>query len=708
DSDETEPVTDTHTVAIETYPALSIDKTGDAGPVGIGETIQYTITVENTGDIALHNVTVVDAKLAFDESIAELAVGASQTFYPTYGPITENDLPGPVVNTAVADSDETEPVTDTHTVAIETYPALSIDKVGSTTSAGIGETVDYTITVTNIGDVTLTGVSVMDPMLGIVQVGGILLPGASTTVNGSYGPITENDYLNNNPLVNVAEAYSAETDPVTDTWSVDIVAAPALQIVKTGDEVVVVEEMVQYTITVTNVGDITLHNVTLSDPMLWATPQALGTLTPGQSVTLYPTYGPVTQDEYENSNPLVNTATADSDEAGPVSDDHSVIIVSKPVEPEPGLAIVKTGDAGPVAIGGYINYQIEVSNTGNITLTNVTVVDAKLGIDINLGALGVGASSVITGTYGPVTESDLPGPIVNTATADSDQTDPVSDDHSVDIVTAPGLAIDKSGSAVVKVGEYASYKIIVTNTGDVTLYGVWLEDTMLGISQSLGNLEPNESTTVLASYGPVTQDEYENSNPLVNTASALAPEQAGPVYDSHTVIIVSEPEEPTPEPPCIRSDVSVIIYGGWGNTPVRAWVGGTEHTKLFSAANSYGEQQVMWTFYPPESGTWTVSVAPELPAGADPDELSYKLIRIESPTEGWVDNSPTAASVKISRCQQYIIYYQLLHEVPPPPELPKTGASGAPLGVVSRETLFGLVGLNLLSGAYLVFRKKRR
>jgi uncharacterized repeat protein (TIGR01451 family) len=693
-------------VDVVAAPDLSIDKTGDAGPVGIGDTIQYTITVENTGDIALHNVTVVDAKLAFDESIAELAVGASQTFYPTYGPISESDLPGPVVNTAVADSDETGPVTDTHTVAIATYPALSIDKVGSTASAGIGETVDYTITVTNIGDVTLTGVSVMDPMLGIVQVGGTLAPGASTTVNGSYGPITENDYLNNNPLVNVAEASSAETDPVTDTWSVDIVATPALQIVKTGDEVVVVEETVQYTITVTNVGEITLHNVMLTDPLLGLN-QNLGTLTPGQSATVYPTYGPVTQDEYENSNPLVNTATADSDETDPVSDDHSVIIVSKPVEPEPGLAIVKTGDAGPVAIGGYIHYQIEVSNTGNITLTNVTVVDAKLGIDINLGDLGVGASSVMTGTYGPVTESDLPGPIVNTATADSDQTDPVSDDHSVDIVAAPGLAIDKSGSDVVKVGEYASYTIIVTNTGDVTLYGVWLEDAMLGISQSLGNLEPGESTTVLESYGPVTQWEYENDNPLVNTASAWAPEQAGPVYDSHTVIIVSEPEQPTPEPPCIRSDVSVIIYGGWGNTPVNAWVGGTEQTELFSAANSHGEQQVMWTFYPPESGTWTVSVAPELPAGADPDEWSYKLVRIESPTEDWVNDSPTAASVKISRCQQYVIYYQLVNDVPPPPELPKTGASGAPLGVVSRETLFGLVGLNLLSGAYLVLRKKR-
>jgi len=442
-------VTDTWSVDIVAAPALSITKTGDAGPVGIGDTVHYTVTVENTGDIALSNVTVVDAKIGLDELIATLAVGASETFYGSYGPVSESDLPGPIVNTATADSDET----GTHSVAIVTAPALSIVKTGDA-SVMVGNTIQYTITVTNIGDVTLTNVMLTDPLLG----------------------------LNQN----------------------------------------------------------------------------LGTLVPGASITVNPTYGPVTQDEYENSNPLVNTATADSDETGPVTDTHSVIIVS--------------------------NYKIRVTNTGNITLTNVTVVDAKLGINTNLGSLGVGESQTIQGSYGPVSESDLPGPIVNTATADSDQIGPVSDSHSVPVVTAPGLNIVKTGVPVVKVGEKATYTITVSNSGDVTLYGVWLEDAMLGISQSLGNLAPGESVTVNASYGPVTQWEYENENPLVNTASAYAPEQVGPVYDSHTVIIVSEPQKPTPEPPCIRSDVSVIIYGGWGNTPVKAWVGGTEQTTLYSAA----------------------------------------------------------------------------------------------------------------------------
>jgi len=46
--------------------------------------------------------------------------------------------------------------------------------------------------------------------------------------------------------------------------------------------------------------------------------------------------------------------------------------------------------------------------------------------------------------------------------------------------------------------------------------------------------------------------------------------------------------------------------------------------------------------------------------------------------------------------------------VPTPWELPQTGsAAESPTGL-SRVGLYALVGLNLVSGAYLILRKKRR
>ena len=78
-----------------------------------------------------------------------------------------------------------------------------------------------------------------------------------------------------------------------------------------------------------------------------------------------------------------------------------------------------------MGIGDTVNYNIRVTNTGDVTLHNVTVVDAKLGIDQNVGTLAPGAFVDVAGSYGPVTESDLPGPIENTASADSGETDPI-------------------------------------------------------------------------------------------------------------------------------------------------------------------------------------------------------------------------------------------------------------------------------------------
>src|SRR4029077_21245619 len=135
-----------------------------------------------------------------------------------------------------------------------------------------------------------------------------------------------------------------------------------------------------------------------------------------------------------------NTATADSDQTGPDSAD-----VSVPTSPGPALSITKVvhdvdGDTtGPVAdaAGDVVNYTITVSNTGNTTLTGVTVTDPNAGsivrvadaIGNNDALLEVGETWTYTATH-TVTQAEIDGngggdgDIDNTATADSDQTGP--------------------------------------------------------------------------------------------------------------------------------------------------------------------------------------------------------------------------------------------------------------------------------------------
>ena len=93
--------------------------------------------------------------------------------------LTQADLnAGQVVNTATADSDQTPPTHATETVPLPQAPALTLVKQGTLdmtvvapdNRADVGDKVNYTLTATNAGNVTLTGVTVGDPKLGTLVV----------------------------------------------------------------------------------------------------------------------------------------------------------------------------------------------------------------------------------------------------------------------------------------------------------------------------------------------------------------------------------------------------------------------------------------------------------------------------------------------------------------------------------------------------------
>ena len=103
------------------------------------------------------------------------------------------------------------------------------------------------------------------------------------------------------------------------------------------------------------------------------------------------------------------------------------------------LQIEKTSDDSSVVAGDTINYTITATNIGNITLTGVTVTDPKVGTLTYTwpgaaGVLGPGGYVICEGSYTTL-GADVPV-VQNIATADSDQTYPISCGHSV-LVTEP-------------------------------------------------------------------------------------------------------------------------------------------------------------------------------------------------------------------------------------------------------------------------------
>ena len=151
----------------------------------VGETITYSFSVTNTGNVTLTNVNVSDAHSGTGSlsaitpaSIASLAVGASQTFTATYV-VTQADIDaGSFTNTAMGsgsadtngngqDGDPADtPVSDTGsaTANADQDSSMEVTKTATESSyAAVGDVINYTITVANTGNTTISNVVVTDP-----------------------------------------------------------------------------------------------------------------------------------------------------------------------------------------------------------------------------------------------------------------------------------------------------------------------------------------------------------------------------------------------------------------------------------------------------------------------------------------------------------------------------------------------------------------
>ena len=193
-------------------PSLDLVKTGafndeDGDTIAdVGETISYSFTVTNDGNVTLTGVSLADTVGGVSISggpIATLAPGASDSssFTGSYT-LTQADIDaGNFSNTATVTGSDPggNPTTDdgTDDETLPQNPSLDLVKTGAfndedgDTIADVGETISYSFTVTNDGNVTLTGVSLADTVGGVSISGGpiaTLAPGASdsSSFTGSY------------------------------------------------------------------------------------------------------------------------------------------------------------------------------------------------------------------------------------------------------------------------------------------------------------------------------------------------------------------------------------------------------------------------------------------------------------------------------------------------------------------------------------------
>ncbi|MCB1459376.1 MAG: DUF11 domain-containing protein [Nitratireductor sp.] len=185
--------------------SMAITKTGtlndDDGTPGLsaGDTISWTVSVENTGNVTLTGIGVADPTVALTyqsgDANTNSAIDVGETWnYSGSQTIIQNDLDtngggdGDIDNTVTVSSDQLPDQNASGAVAISATPHMTVTKVVDTVSElfpGILD-INYKITVINDGTVTLTNIRLSDD-LATAFAPGTIISGPALTLAGFAG-----------------------------------------------------------------------------------------------------------------------------------------------------------------------------------------------------------------------------------------------------------------------------------------------------------------------------------------------------------------------------------------------------------------------------------------------------------------------------------------------------------------------------------------
>ena len=413
-----DPTDDDDAIVDEINPSLVIVKSIYAGhddgascataqqaiQVLAGADITYCITVSNSGDTPLANVTITDNDVSppFSANVGTLAPGASASrFIETTADAALVNLASvtgtPVDETGEPIPDVDPPTDEDDAEVIPVGPGIEVIKTvyaGDNGLAGCpgveevvgdnGDPVTYCIQVRNIGDTHLADVIVTDAILGFSNSVALLAPGASET----FAVLDAID----GDLVNTATATGTPSNPdgtpipeAPDVTDEDTASVDEIELVSIGDHVFIDANGNG----VQDPGDLGLGGVTVTLLDEAGNPVGTPVITDGDGnyeflvppgvyhvqITLPGgvTASPANQGTDDN----LDSDGDDTGRSGPVTvvagqDDDTIDFGLVPATPS-----VTKGIDSPVGSAGFVtfDYEITVLNSGDIPLIPAVVTD---------------------------------------------------------------------------------------------------------------------------------------------------------------------------------------------------------------------------------------------------------------------------------------------------------------------------------------------
>ncbi|MEX2497287.1 MAG: hypothetical protein WD397_00255, partial [Wenzhouxiangellaceae bacterium] len=263
-------------------------------------------------------------------------------------------------------SDEGANDSDSDTQTLGANPALTITKDqtgGPNPATASNQVIDYTVVVTNTGNVSQTGATVADTLpdgsagslagpTESATTDGILEVGETWTYTINY-TVTQADIDAGDDLINTASVTTTEVPgPTTDTATTPVSGSASLTIAKTqtsGPNPATADgDVLGYEIVVENTGNVSQTGVNVSDTLPDGSPGTLsgpvesittdGVLEVGETWTYTISYT-VTQADIDAGDDLINTASVTTTEVpGPTTD-----TATTPVQP-PQVSVSKASD----------------------------------------------------------------------------------------------------------------------------------------------------------------------------------------------------------------------------------------------------------------------------------------------------------------------------------------------------------------------------
>ncbi|MEN0015780.1 MAG: DUF11 domain-containing protein, partial [Solirubrobacteraceae bacterium] len=573
---------------------LQVTQTTSATTINVGDTVDYTVTVKNNGPqtataVALTDdlptgATVVSVTPAqgtcgtgdpFACSLGTLTSGSSTTVVVRVKIVGAAESTFPNVASVTATQFDPDATNNSATAAVSTNPAtdLKITKTADKAAANVGDTITWTLTTTNAGPSTATGVTVNDTVPSGVTLQPItgLPAGVTCTTSGAVVSCAKSGSLASGatlvitlkgtvktaaagtPQANSATVAGNEFDPDTSnnlsSVTTSVNGAADLSIAKTVDKATAnVGDTLHWTVVATNAGPSTATGVVVTDDLptgvtVGTTSTTAGTcavsgtqlicsgitLTSGTSVTVQLT-GTVKTSAAES--PVDNTARVTSSILDP-NTANNLSTASTTIGPAADLQLTKSVDKATANVGDTLTFTLVAKNNGPSSATGTSIVDTlPIGLQLSgtptstqgacaitgqtvacsIGTLASGASATATikATVKPAASSTS---IANSATVSGSRLDPdPSNDTTPPTATAIGAAAD----------------LVVTNTvdqttlnlGDTATFTVVVKNagpsTATGVS--LANVLPS-GTTLLSSTS--TQGSCSGTGPVTCAIGTL-------------------------------------------------------------------------------------------------------------------------------------------------------------------------------------------